>query len=116
MIASVWLIGFAITVQVPPPGASAAESGELQQVRQAIRERETAELRALADRLGAAGRRAEADAALRLIESAPPVEGPTHFIPLPEVVPARSKGQGLANVPADRRGLGDSRELAAVRQ
>jgi hypothetical protein len=115
MITTVWLVGFAVAVQVPPPRAAAVESAEFRAERQAIRERETAELKALADRLNADGRRAEADVVLGRIETPPPIEGPTRFVPLPEVVPARRKGQGLSNIPADKPAVGDSREIATIR-
>src|SRR4051794_32960304 len=104
MIATVWWVSVALVAQVPPPTAAAAFSVELHRERQAIRERETAELDALAERLRAEGRRSESEAVLARREPPPPVAGPYRFNPLPEVVPARDKGKtpGLANVPADK--------------
>jgi len=90
MIATIGLVGFAMVAQVPPPRAASAESAELQGVRRAILGRETAELNAIADRLNGEGRKDDAESVLKQIEPAPPDEGPMRFVPLPEVVPART--------------------------
>jgi hypothetical protein len=115
MIASVCLVVLTVAVQVPPPRAAAAESAELRGEQRAIKEREAAELRALADRLNASGRRAEAETVLGRIEPAPPLDGPVRFMPLPEVVPARLKTQGLANIPAGTSSARDSHDLESIR-
>lgn len=88
-ITSIWLLGVALTIQVPPPQAAGAEASALRDERQAIRERETRELKASADRCRAAGRDAEAEWVLSWIEPPPPLEGPMRFVPLPEVAAPR---------------------------
>ena len=76
------LLAALATGAAPPPGpvSSAALRAELG----VIREREAARLRALAAGLGAE----EAGRVLGWIEAGPPKDGPTRFVPLPEVVPA----------------------------
>ncbi len=108
MIGSVWLLGAVMAMQVPPPHAASARGGELRRERQAIVERETEQLRALADRLVKDGQKKEADAVLSRIEPDPKPDGPTRFVPLPEIVPAR---QGRAG--AEPAGLESIRTAAA---
>jgi hypothetical protein len=102
MTAWAWLFGVALVLQVPPPQAAALESAALEAERRGFVGREGDELRALARRLEAAGRKEEAAAVSGWIEPAPPERGPSRFVPLAEVVPARAKPrpQGLANVAA----------------
>ena len=113
MAASVWLLGLALAMQVPPPQAAAVESTALWAARRAIRDQETTELLALAGRLKDAGR-GEAEVVLARVEPPPPEQGPFRFQPMPEVVPARAKRrpQGLANVAA---AAAEPAELAAIR-
>jgi hypothetical protein len=91
MIGSVWLLGVSMIMQVPPPHASLERGNELRQERQAIRERETGQLKALADRLARDGKKEEADEVLARIEPAPDPDGPTRFVPLPEIIPPRKQ-------------------------
>jgi hypothetical protein len=115
MLVMVCLFGLAVTAQVPAPGAAAVESAELGSAREAIRGRETAELKVLAARLAADGQKAEAEAVLGRIEPPPPTEGPFGFRPLPEVVPARSKSSGLSNIPADQPAQRTSAAVESIR-
>jgi hypothetical protein len=103
MTAAVWFLGLALTAQVPPPRAAEVESQALQAERHAIRTRETADLMKLSADLGAAGRRADAEAVEAQIEPSPPGRGPFRFRPLLEWVPARTKP--LASVPGAPAGL-----------
>jgi hypothetical protein len=102
MVGLCWMIGLTLAFQVPPPQAAAEESASLRAERRAIRDREAAGLEALAGRLAAAGKEAEARAVRDRIEPTTPAEGPTRFVPLPEIVPPKGRPGGLANVPADR--------------
>ncbi len=90
MIGSVWMVGAALVMQVPPPHATTARGAELRQERPAVHDREAEQLQALADRLARGGQRKEADEVRARIEPAPPPDGPTRFVPLPEIVPARN--------------------------
>jgi hypothetical protein len=103
MAASAWLFGVVLVLQVPPPQAAVEESAALEAERRALVAREGDELKALAARLDAAGRKAEAALVLGRIEPPPPERGPFRFVPLAEVVPARTRPrpQGLANVAAN---------------
>jgi hypothetical protein len=77
--------------QVPPPSAATDVARELEAARRSIAARERAQTEALAERLVAEG---AAAAAQRVRERVPrPVEldGPTRFVPLPEVVRVRSE-------------------------
>jgi hypothetical protein len=93
MTASAWLFGVVLVLQVPPPQAAVEESAALEAERRAIVARERDELKALAARLDAAGRKAEAALVLGRIEPPPPERGPFRFVPLAEVVPAREKSR-----------------------
>lgn len=108
MIGSAWMVGAALVMQVPPPQEATARGVELRRQRQAIRGREAEQLKALADRLVEGGRRKEADAVRARIEPAPPPDGPTRFVPLPEVVPSRNDAEAPA-----RSELGPIRAAAA---
>jgi hypothetical protein len=102
MTALAWLCGVALVLQVPPPQADAEESAALEAERRGIVGHEGDELKALAGRLEAAGRKDEAAVVRGRIEPPPPERGPSRFVPLAEVAPMRAKPrpQGLANVAA----------------
>jgi hypothetical protein len=102
MMVVAWVVGIALVAQVPPPQAAAQESVALDAERRAILGREADELKALASRHEAAGRREEALAVLARIEPPPPVQAPYRFVPLAELVPGRDRARapGLANVTA----------------
>jgi hypothetical protein len=103
MIVSAGLLASALILQVPPPDAARKQGDDLRQRRQVILDREAADLSALAVKLASGG---EADAAAEVRRHLPPPpqpDGPTRFVPLPDVVPARTIG--LPNVPPrDRPG------------
>jgi hypothetical protein len=87
------LVGLALTVQVPPPQAALTESAVLRSARDAVRERETEQLQALAGQLDAGGRKAEA-AAVRARVEPTPGKGSFRFVPLPPLVLAQGQSQG----------------------
>ncbi len=93
------LVGAIVCLQVPPPTASNDASLALQAEFQAVLDRESSALSALAKRLVAEGKSAEADGVRDRIEPEPPRDGPVRFEPLPEFVPSPSKG--LANRPVE---------------
>ena len=75
--------------QVPPPALGADAARELEAARRSILANEGAQLKGLAERLASEGDQA---AAQRIRERLPrPLDpdGPTRFVPLPEVVTAR---------------------------
>jgi hypothetical protein len=94
-----WLLALAIGGQVPPafhlvdPRAEAA----LKEERQTLIDGESKRLAQLAEKLAAAGKTEEAANVRKEIEPAEPKDGPSRFVPLPEVVPAAKPG--LASVP-----------------
>src|SRR5512144_2865255 len=98
MALAIWVLAIGAVGQIPPPETAAERSAPLRREFQAIREREAARLSALADGLEARGQAKEAETVRGLIEAAPPPDGPTRFVPLPEVIP--STALGLASVPA----------------
>jgi hypothetical protein len=109
-----WVCVIGAVGQIPPPETAAERSAPLRQESRAIREREAARLGTVADGLEARGQAKEAEAVRVLIEPAPPADGPTRFVPLPEVIP--SGALGLANVPAGRPGSRtESAEARAIR-
>ena len=90
MTCSGWLVGLLMLGQVPSPAAGTALARELEAARRSIETSEVAQLEKLAKRLVADG---DPNAAARVRERIPrPLEpdGPTRFVPLPEVVKARS--------------------------
>jgi len=98
MVTLVWVVGAVLVLQVPPPNSGASPATELRREARALREQETGQLKALAERLRARGDSAAVAEVLARVEPARPAGGATRFVPLPEVVPAPAKG--LANVPA----------------
>ncbi|HEV3164406.1 MAG TPA: DUF1570 domain-containing protein [Isosphaeraceae bacterium] len=97
MIQALGVLGFVLLVQIPPPQAASELASALRAERQALRAKETAQLEAVASRLDTEGKKPDASEVRSRIEPAPPLNGPTIFKPMPEVIaPAR----GLANVPA----------------
>ena len=84
------LIGVLLMLgQVPPPSLGADPARELEVARRSIVAGEGAELKSLAERLSRQGDRA---GAARISERLPrPVDpdGPTRFVPLPELIAAR---------------------------
>ena len=100
-----WLAGLCLLLQVPPPAQGAETGQRLEAARRSIILREAAELGALADSLARGGK---PDAAKLVRAQLPRVElpnGPTRFIPLPEVVePRKPADAGLpSEVRADSR-------------
>src|SRR5437660_7692550 len=93
-----WIVGAILTLQVPPPQSAEKLSADLRREHRAIQEAEAAKLKELADRLQGKGDSKGDQEVRSLIPAALPADGPTHFVPLPEVIPAPAKG--LANVPA----------------
>ena len=93
-----WLLAGVITLQVPPPVANGARSPELRGRRDEILAVERSRLQALADRLRAEGKAAEADRALPDPAEAPQADGSSRFVPLPEVVEAKPKGSKLGEI------------------
>ena len=85
------LIGVLLMLaQVPPPATGSDPARELEVARRSIVASEAAELKSLAERLSRQGDRVGAN---RIRERLPrPVDpdGPTRFVPLPEVVAARA--------------------------
>jgi hypothetical protein len=115
MIHSTWILGLTLALQVPSPSAAEDQAKALRAERQTLRERETAQLQGLAERLSKQGQAGVAKEAAAAVEPAPRPNGPTRFVPLPEVVPA-APGQGLANVPPQASPAAKGRaELAAIR-
>jgi hypothetical protein len=87
-----WLAATVLVLQVPPPVLEGRAAAELESAQRAIIARETAELEKLADRLAGEGA-AEAASQVRLRVPRPTApDGPTRFVPLPDVVAARPAG------------------------
>ena len=97
--AACW-IACLVTIQVPPPNASARQLEQLRADEQALIDKETQKLFALAETLAAKGQTEAAKQVRQVLPARPPADGSMPFAPLPEVVPAHGKGPGLANVPA----------------
>ena len=87
------LIGLWVLLQVPAPTAGADLAQKLESQRRTILMREAADLSGLAGELAAQGK---TEAAKRVLSELPRREskdGPTRFMPLPEVVEPRNKAQ-----------------------
>jgi hypothetical protein len=99
MSATCWLAALLVVAfQVPPPSSGEEVSRELQAAYRSILQKEAAALGAVADR---PGREGDAESArllrARLPRPAPP-DGPTRFVPLPNVVPpAASRKAGASD-------------------
>jgi hypothetical protein len=111
-----WLIGLALTLQVPPP-ASNGPSIELERERQAIVGRETKSLETLAEHLAGQGDRSGAKDVRARIELAAGPDGASRFVPRLEIIPPGSgKSKGLASIPAkDQTSKPWIDELEAIR-
>jgi hypothetical protein len=97
-MASSWgVICLALVLQAPPPNSARQRAPDLSSDRQAIVQREAAQLKALADRLKAEGRVLESAQILERVEP-PPADGASRFVPLPAVVQASSPN--LRSIPA----------------
>jgi hypothetical protein len=105
MMCSSWLVGLCLLLQVPPPVPGAETGQRLEAARRSIILREAAELGALAENLTRGGK---SEAAKLVRDQFPHVKlpnGPTRFIPLPEVVEARKPADlGLPNEVKQIRG------------
>ncbi len=78
-----------LPLQVPRPFSGEDVSRELEAARRSIVERESAGLKGLADRLAAESKADAAPAVRSRIPRPAEPDGPTRFVPLPNVVPAR---------------------------
>ena len=97
MISPIATITLILASQVPAPDDAASASRAIAAEAVVLRDRESADLTKLAERL-ATGRADEAALVIAAIEPASP-SGRTRFVPLPEVVTA--PGKGMANLPVD---------------
>lgn len=93
------LLAACLSTQVPPPDAASRLAESYRAERRAILDREAGRLEALADRLSAAGEQGAASEVRKHLPSPPEPSGAERIVPLPEVVAARSRTGGLANVP-----------------
>ncbi|MBX6314572.1 MAG: DUF1570 domain-containing protein [Isosphaeraceae bacterium] len=98
MIPALGLLGLALCLQVPAPGADADRSEALRSEYRGLLAQESSRLDALAERLKGEGQTEAAAEVRAQIEPPPPSEGPQRFQPLPEVI--STSGRGLANVPS----------------
>lgn len=84
------LIGVLLMLgQVPPPGVGPGAAAELEVEKRSIVANEGAELKRLAERLAQEGDQAGAQRIRERMPRPLDPDGPTHFVPLPELVPAR---------------------------
>jgi hypothetical protein len=74
--------------QVPPPALGAGPAGELDDAKRSIIAVERAQLEGLARRLAHEGNRLAADRISERLPRPTDPDGPTRFLPLPEIVPA----------------------------
>jgi hypothetical protein len=74
--------------QVPPPALGAGPAGELDDAKRSIIAVERAQLQGLARRLAHEGNRLAADRISERLPRPTDPDGPTRFLPLPEIVPA----------------------------
>src|SRR5947209_19926740 len=88
MICAWWITGLVIVSgQVPRPSSGEETSRALHAAHRSILEREASELKSLAERLTRDGQ-AEAARAVRARLPRPVApDGPTRFVPLPDVIP-----------------------------
>jgi Protein of unknown function (DUF1570) len=94
MICPGLLVGLLVWGQVPPPNLGADASRELEAARRSIVTNEAAQKKGLAERLAKEGDIAgDQRVRARIVGPADP-DGPTRFVPLPEVVAARPPEQG----------------------
>jgi len=96
MSCSGWLIGLWVLAQVPPPLAGTDAAHELEAAQRSIIAREAAELNSLADQLAGQGETGAAQQVRLCIPRPAQPDGPTRFVPLPEVVERLSKDQSEA--------------------
>ncbi len=94
MMGTCWLAGLLmLPLQIPRPSSAEEASRELHATHRALLQKEAASLNALAERLSRDG---DADAAravrARLPQTAAP-DGPSRFVPLPDVVAPRAGGK-----------------------
>ncbi len=117
MVSPMWMLGMALTLQVPPPDSATELSAEHRRAYRAILARESAQLNLLADRLSPKDRAEGADVLRSLVQQAAPTGRASRFVPLPEVVSAPAQGRGLANIPAGGEAPASWKtELLAIRQ
>ena len=83
-----WLAGLCFLLQVPPPTSGAETTQRLEAARRSIITREAAELSTLAEDLARRGNGDAANLVRALLPRAVSPNGPTRFMPLPEVVEA----------------------------
>ncbi len=89
-----WLAGLMfLPLQVPRPFAGEEVSRELEAARRSIVEREAAGLKGLADQLAGEGKADAARAVRSWLPRPAAPDGPTRFVPLPDVVPASPAGK-----------------------
>jgi hypothetical protein len=94
---SVAVLTCLVVLQVPPPSASTDLAKDLRRQERAILDRESEALKRQADLLASAGQAEAATALRKFLPAAPPANGASTFVPLPDVVGRKA---GLANVPA----------------
>lgn len=99
---SVAFLILAAVAQVPPPDAATKASASLRAEEKAILSREARRLGDIADDLKRKGD-TQGEADVRKLAAPAENSGQDRFIPLPEVVPAKPKPAGLANVPVGGR-------------
>ena len=105
-----WLLMAFLAPQIPPPMADMARSAEHRGDRDEILATERKKLQALAERLRAEGKAAEADQVAPIPADSPAADGSSRFVLLPEVTETRPKG--LANVEVGRTGVRNGRAQA----
>ena len=88
------MVGLLVLGQVPPPTLGTDAARELEAARRSIVASEAAQLKGLAEQLASRGdKRGRRRVRERIPRPARP-DGPTRFMPLPEVVAGSSRGQG----------------------
>ncbi len=105
-----WILGLCLLLQVPPPSRAEGAKGGLLVERRSIIARETAELASLATLLARQGKTEELNRIRVEIPRLDVQDGPTRFMPLPEVI-ERRKSPAPASPPAGAR---DIRKRAAT--
>ncbi|MDR3634157.1 MAG: DUF1570 domain-containing protein [Isosphaeraceae bacterium] len=96
---NLWPIAVSLVLQVPAPGAGEVITAELVRARSAIEQRERTQLLQLAEQLRSRGETEASAEVAALAAPANATDGPTRFLPLPEIDSAAIEGRGLANVP-----------------
>jgi hypothetical protein len=89
-----WLVGMLLVGQVPSPSAASDVAHELEAARRSIAASETAQINAIAARFIAHGNSKAAERVRARLPKPVDPDGPTRFLPLPEVVAARKEGTG----------------------